>query len=44
MNKMIVTAEETGIQGRIVSVSSLGHSSKFDESWFNLEKINDQSK
>ncbi|CAL9114424.1 unnamed protein product [Musa textilis] len=43
MNKMIVTAEETGIQGRIVSVSSLGHSSKFDESWFNLEKINDQS-
>ncbi|XP_008799176.2 short-chain dehydrogenase TIC 32, chloroplastic-like isoform X2 [Phoenix dactylifera] len=44
LDKMKKTAKETGIQGRIINVSSLGHTRQFDESCFNLEKINDQSK
>jgi len=41
---MKTTAKETGIQGRIVNVSTFGHTRKFDKSWFDLNKINDRSK
>ncbi|XP_010930751.1 short-chain dehydrogenase TIC 32, chloroplastic-like [Elaeis guineensis] len=43
IDKMKATAQETGIQGRIVNVSSSVHKSG-DESWFDLDKLNDKSR
>ncbi|ONK73119.1 uncharacterized protein A4U43_C04F27450 [Asparagus officinalis] len=44
LDKMKTTAKKTGRQGRIVNVSTFGHTRNFDESWFDLNKINDRSK
>lgn len=43
LEKMKATAKETGIQGRIVNVSSTAHR-RSDGSWFELDKINDKSR
>ncbi|XP_026658125.1 short-chain dehydrogenase TIC 32, chloroplastic-like isoform X2 [Phoenix dactylifera] len=39
----LATAQETGIQGRIVNVSSIAHKGG-DESWLDLDKLNDKSR
>lgn len=43
LDKLKTTAKETGIQGRIINVSSTAHRSS-DGSFFDLEKLNDQSR
>ncbi|MQM14517.1 hypothetical protein Taro_047450 [Colocasia esculenta] len=43
LDKMKSTGKETGIQGRIVNVSSDAHR-RADGSWLSLDTINDQSK
>ena len=43
LEKMKATAKETGIQGRIVNVSSTAHR-RSDGSWFDLDKLNDESR
>lgn len=43
LEKIKATAKETGIQGRIVNVSSVAHR-RSDTSWFDLNVINDKSK
>uniref|UniRef100_A0A1D1YA33 Short-chain dehydrogenase TIC 32, chloroplastic n=1 Tax=Anthurium amnicola TaxID=1678845 RepID=A0A1D1YA33_9ARAE len=43
LDKMKATAKETGIQGRIVNVSSAAHQMS-DASWLDLDTINDESK
>uniref|UniRef100_A0A1D1XR86 Short-chain dehydrogenase TIC 32, chloroplastic n=1 Tax=Anthurium amnicola TaxID=1678845 RepID=A0A1D1XR86_9ARAE len=42
LDKMKATAKETGIQGRIVNVSSSDHQMS-DASWLDLDTINDES-
>ncbi|XP_010930756.1 short-chain dehydrogenase TIC 32, chloroplastic-like [Elaeis guineensis] len=43
LKKMKATAKETGIQGKIINVSSLAHR-RSDGAWFDLDKINDKSR
>ncbi|KAK1265912.1 hypothetical protein QJS04_geneDACA009141 [Acorus gramineus] len=43
LEKLKVTAKETGIQGRIVNISSATHTRVADTSWIDLKKINDKS-
>ncbi|XP_008781577.1 short-chain dehydrogenase TIC 32, chloroplastic-like [Phoenix dactylifera] len=43
LEKMKATAKETGIQGKIINVSSTAHK-RSDGSWFDLDKINDSSR
>lgn len=43
LDKMKATAEATGIQGRIINISSSDHAT-VDGSWLDLDTINDQSK
>lgn len=43
LDKMKATAKATGIQGRIINISSADHA-KADGSWLDLDTINDQSK
>lgn len=43
IDKMKATAQETGIQGRIVNVSSIVYQLG-DESFFDLDKLNDKSR
>ncbi|XP_052137202.1 short-chain dehydrogenase TIC 32, chloroplastic-like isoform X1 [Oryza glaberrima] len=43
LDKMKATAKETGLQGRIINVSSISHRGS-DGSCFDLDKLNDKSK
>lgn len=43
LEKMKSTAKETGIQGRIVNVSSNAHK-RSGGTWFDLDTINDKSR